>query len=385
MRALLLLLTCAILGAQPKVVLLSFDGLAARKFNAHTMPRLWKLTHEPRASPATGAWIGEGIPPFPSTTFNGHATLATGCWPEHHGIVANSFVDPGAGFIAYTAKAEYLEREPLWIAAERSGVKAAVYHWPCATGPWRGESPWRLEPYTTGVPDAQALAFCDSALKDGARLVMAYLSGMDSEAHHHGPDSREVFQKLRATDALLAPWIARTRSADPQVRIVLVADHGFARVPKRVSLPKLLKDLPGRIIAHGGSAFIYLDRKEQMDEALARLRRAGLQAWAREHLPARFHLAGSSRVGAIVVSAPMGTWLSEATDAASLAKERAGRVGCHAFDPANPEMHTWLVIFDQGSGPLGQVPLWDLAPTLGAMLGLTWEQAPDGKVIPFLR
>lgn len=377
MRALLLFLACAILGAQPKVVLLSFDGLAARKFTARTMPKLWKLSRQ--------AWVGEGVPPFPSTTFNGHATIATGCWPEHHGIVANSFVDPGAGFVAYTAKAEYLEREPLWIAAERSGVQAAVYHWPCATGPWRGESSWRMQPFQSGTSDAEALVFCDSALKDGARLVMAYLSGMDSEAHHHGPDSREVFRKLRATDALLAPWIATIRARDPEVRILLCADHGFARVPRRVSLPKLLKGIPGRIIAHGGSAFVYLDQKAQAEEALTRLRRAGLQAWKRDDLPVRFHLSDSPRVGDLVVSAPMGTWLSEATDAASLEKERAARVGCHAFDPADPEMRTWLVVFDRGSGPLGRVPLWDLAPTLANILGVKWEQTPDGKAIPFLR
>lgn len=377
MRPLLLFLVCAILGAQPKVVLLSFDGLAARKFNARTMPQVWKLSRQ--------AWMGEGVPPFPSTTFNGHATIATGCWPEHHGIVANSFVDPSAGFVAYTAKAEFLEREPLWIAAQRSGVKAAVYHWPCATEPWRGEAPWRMEPFRSGVPDAQALAFCDSALKDGARLVMAYLSGMDEEAHHHGPDSREVFRKLRATDALLAPWITKVRARDPEVRVFLCADHGFARVPRMISLPKVLKGIPGRVIAHGGSAFVYLDHKQQADEALARLRRLGLQAWKRADVPVRFHLAESPRVGDLVISAPMGTWLSEATDAAALAKEREARVGCHAFDPANPEMHTWLVAFDQGSGPLGRVPLWDLAPTIANILGLKWEQAPDGQAIPFLR
>lgn len=381
MRALLLLLACAILGAQPKVVILSFDGLAARKFNAHTMPQVWKLSHQPRS----GAWVGEGIPPFPSTTFNGHATLATGCWPEHHGIVANSFDDPAAGFVPYTAKAEYLEREPLWVAATRSGVKAATYHWPCATGPWQGVSPWRMEVYHSGVPDAQALAFCDSALQEGAGLVMAYMSGMDSEAHRHGPDSPEVLRKLRATDALLAPWIRKVRGADPEVRILLCADHGFARVPRSVSLPKVLRGIPGRIVAHGGSAFIYLDHKEQADEALARLRRAGLQAWRRASLPKRFHLAGSPRVGDLIVSAPMGTWLSEATDAASKAKERASRVGCHAFDPAHPEMQTWLVAFDQGSGPLGRVPLWDIAPTAAKILGIHWQQPPDGMAIPFLR
>ena len=378
MRAWLLLLICTFLGAvHPRVVLLSLDGLAARSFNARTMPQVWSLSRE--------AWVGEGIPPFPSTTFNGHATLATGCWPEHHGIVANAFVDPKEGFVPYTATADQLEREPLWIAAELSGVKAAVYHWPCGTGPWNGLRPWRLEPFKEGTADADALAFCDAALKDGARLVMAYLSGMDEEAHHHGPGSRAVFRKLRATDALLAPWIRKIRASDPGVRIILCADHGFARVPRMVSLPKLLKGIPSRVVAHGGSAFIYLDHAAEAAAVLARLHRAHLEAWKRADLPERFHLAASPRVGDLIVSAPLGTWLSEAKSPAELEKEREGRVGCHAFDPAYSAMHTWLVVFDQGSGKLGAVPLWDLAPTVADILGIYWQQAPDGKAINFLR
>ncbi|MBS1766207.1 MAG: alkaline phosphatase family protein [Acidobacteria bacterium] len=376
MRVFCLLLICAMLGAQPKVVLLSFDGLASRSFTARTMPRLWKLSRT--------AATGEGIPPFPSTTFNGHATIATGCWPEHHGIVANSYVDPGQGYVAYTAVADQLLREPIWISSTRSGVKAAVWHWPCATGPWQGQTCWRMEPFKPGTADPDALAFCDAALKDGAQLVMAYLSGMDAEAHHHGPRSREAFDKLRATDALLAPWIEKVRAADPDTRIILCADHGFARVPHRVSLPKLLDGLPTHAVAHGGSAFVYLQDPKDASAVLARLHRAGLRAWTRATLPTRFHLAGSPRAGDIIVAAPMGTWLSQATTPQDAAKERLGRVGCHAFDPAYSEMHTWLVVFGGKRGRLGQVPLWDLAPSVGELLGIHWAQTPDGTARAFL-
>ena len=36
---------------------------------------------------------GELVPSFPSKTFPNHYTLATGLRPEHHGIIANSFID----------------------------------------------------------------------------------------------------------------------------------------------------------------------------------------------------------------------------------------------------------------------------------------------------
>ena len=44
---------------------------------------------------AKGASVPDGmIPAFPSLTFPNHYTLVTGLYPEHHGIVANSFYDP---------------------------------------------------------------------------------------------------------------------------------------------------------------------------------------------------------------------------------------------------------------------------------------------------
>lgn len=37
------------------------------------------------------------IPSYPSKTFPNHYTLATGLYPDHHGIVANDFLDPTTG------------------------------------------------------------------------------------------------------------------------------------------------------------------------------------------------------------------------------------------------------------------------------------------------
>jgi predicted AlkP superfamily pyrophosphatase or phosphodiesterase len=40
---------------------------------------------------------GELVPSFPSKTFPNHYTLATGLRPEHHGIIANSFLNRATG------------------------------------------------------------------------------------------------------------------------------------------------------------------------------------------------------------------------------------------------------------------------------------------------
>jgi hypothetical protein len=374
-QAILLFCSSLALSAASPVLVLSFDGLSAAQFTPRTMPRFWKLgLHGQR---------GEGLPPFPATTFNGHATLATGCWPEHHGIVANGFVDPALGFVRDAAQAEYLQREPLWVAATRSGVRTAVYHWPCATGPWEGVSPWRLEAFQLDTPDRAALVFSEAALKDGALLVMAYLSGTDTESHLKGPASREVRHKLAVLDQEVAPWVKRMLQRHPGLRVLLLADHGMAAMTRRIDLRPVLGP-EARVIAHGGSAFIY-PATPMAPDLESRLAALDLRVWRPETLPGSYHLGASPRIGSLVVEGPLGSWISGAATPGEDAKERKGRQGAHGYDAADPRMHTWLVALGTGRHtPLPPTPLWNLAPTVAHWLNIKWAMEPDGIPVPEL-
>lgn len=359
------------LSAPGPVLVISADGVGARQFTPHTMPNLWSLSEAGRR--------GEGLPPFPATTFNGHATLATGCWPEHHGVVANSYRDPETGHMIPAAnRAEFLQREPLWVAATRSGVRTATFQWVCATGPWEGITPWRVEPFRLGRTDAEGLAFSEAALRDGAGLVMTYLSGTDEEGHLNGPGSPEVLAKLRQIDQELGPWLRRMLAEHPGLKVVIAADHGMAPMRRRIHLPSLLDGIPCDLVTHGGSAYVYLKHAGDTQRALARLRQGGLTVWTRDRTPARFHLAGNPRVGDLVVLAKEGDWLSKARSSREEVDERHGRQGAHAYAPETPAMHTWLIVLGTGRGPLGPVPLWNLAPTVAAWLSISWSVPPDG-------
>lgn len=372
LRVLFLLTATLLLQAGP-VLVLSFDGLGADRFTKATMPQVWAIAQE--------GLRGRGIPPFPATTFNGHATLATGCLPGHHGIVANGFFDPALGVVGHSARATYLQREPLWIAATRSGLKTAVTGWPCGDGPWQGESPWRLVPFGPGYTDAKALDFADLALADGADLVMTYLSGVDTEGHQHGPTSPEVLAKLRAIDAQMAPWLRQQQARHPDLQIWLLADHGMATMTRRIHVPTLLAGLPARVVAHGGSAYVYLSRTSDLLAAKARLQHAGLKVWTHSELPARFGLSGTLRTGDLTLLAPPGAWLSQALTPEQDANERSGRSGAHAFRGQDPGMATWFVVLGTGRrGPVADIPLTAAAPTVAKELGIHWQVAPDGPV-----
>ncbi|HET8764265.1 MAG TPA: ectonucleotide pyrophosphatase/phosphodiesterase, partial [Rhodanobacter sp.] len=69
------------------VLLVSIDGFRADYFDRGLTPTLAKLAQ-------TGVHAAAMQPSFPSLTFPNHYTLVTGLYPEHHGIVGNSFYDP---------------------------------------------------------------------------------------------------------------------------------------------------------------------------------------------------------------------------------------------------------------------------------------------------
>ena len=96
---------------------------------------------------------GELVPSFPSKTFPNHYTLVTGLRPEHHGIIANSFLNrkTGARFSLGNPKTkfdpQYYKGEPLWLTAQRQGKHTAVFYWPGSDVAVNGKYPDRWHQY----------------------------------------------------------------------------------------------------------------------------------------------------------------------------------------------------------------------------------------------
>src|SRR3982751_6516770 len=96
LRALVLLIAFALIGAVPVsprgpaapiLLLVSFDGWRWDYIDRLAAPNL-------KALAARGVRARTLIPSFPVLTFPNHYTIATGLYPEHHGIVANVMRDP---------------------------------------------------------------------------------------------------------------------------------------------------------------------------------------------------------------------------------------------------------------------------------------------------
>uniref|UniRef100_A0A674D9R8 Ectonucleotide pyrophosphatase/phosphodiesterase 2 n=1 Tax=Salmo trutta TaxID=8032 RepID=A0A674D9R8_SALTR len=115
---------------RPPLIMLSVDGFrdSYMKKGKAVIPNMEKLrtcgTHAPYMRPV-----------YPSKTFPNLYTLATGLYPESHGIVGNSMHDPvfDANF-SLRGREKLNHRwwggQPIWITAEKQGVKAGTFFWP---------------------------------------------------------------------------------------------------------------------------------------------------------------------------------------------------------------------------------------------------------------
>ena len=113
--------------AKPYVIMVSLDGFRydyAKKYHADHLLAL----------AAQGASAPDGmIPSYPSITFPNHYTIVTGLYPEHHGIVANTFYDPvrketysyhGGNSVG---DGTWYGGTPLWVLAEQQGMRSASF------------------------------------------------------------------------------------------------------------------------------------------------------------------------------------------------------------------------------------------------------------------
>ena len=100
---------------------------------------------------------GRFRPSYPTLTFPNHYSMATGLYPNNHGLVGNEFWDErGARYRLGDRKAvaapAFYKGEPLWNVARRHGVKSASFFWVGSETPVGGHHPDRWKKFNDKVP-----------------------------------------------------------------------------------------------------------------------------------------------------------------------------------------------------------------------------------------
>ncbi len=356
--------------APATVVLISLDGTRPADLTKDNLPSLVALGER-------GARAEALVPVSPSNTFPNHVSLVTGVHPDEHGIVNNNFDDPLRGPFDKKSIHSFIESEPIWSIAERSGLPTASYYWVGSEGSWaRGPGPRdtrKFSPRTLEKTKVDAilrwLAVADPAKRP--RLITCWFHGGDHAGHEDGPGAPSVHELLEPQDREIARLIREmdARGLFASTTLMFVSDHGMVGAKVRINLGTLLRKngIRAKTFGIGGFASITAGKSRRsardLERIVAVVREAGLEAWRREQAPADWHVA-NARFGDVVVRAPIGTAIVTTT---SLIE------GFHGYAPSAPEMAGILVAYGRGvrnGASLGRVSSLAVAPTVLRLLGL---------------
>jgi predicted AlkP superfamily pyrophosphatase or phosphodiesterase len=371
---------------QSVVVVLAFDGFARRYLDQDSAPTFHTLARE-------GVLADAMIPSFPTLTFPNFYTLATGLYPAHTGIVNNRFWDPAfnATFVytgAMAKEARWWGGEPIWATAQKQGLRSASMFWVGSEAPIGGIQPTIFVPFDKRIQFESRVVQILSwlSLPDSMRpqLIMGYFEEPDHTGHDFGPDAPETAAMVLRADSMLAMFVngLRTRGLYDKVNLIVLADHGMARIsPDRVLyLDDVIDSASVRVVGET-SPVLTISARDGNDSALVRQLRKlpHLSVWPKDSIPARLHFCCNARITSVVAVTDDGwsiTWRH-----AKPSKQQ----GAHGYDNADPNMRALFIAhgpaFKGGTTlpPFENVNVYSL---IAALLGVT--PAPnDGSLAPF--
>ena len=301
-------------GRDSYTVIVSLDGFRWDYTEAFDTPFMNRLASQGVKAVMT--------PSFPSKTFPNHYTLATGLVPDHHGIIANTFMvrkinKPFA--LADTdmrTNPDYYGGEPVWLTARRQGVKSATVYWVGSDVPVGGQYAdyWKdyLKERLTMAQRVDEIVRLLSLPQDKRpHLVMAYFEEPDASGHTYGPISAQTRRAMERQDSLMEVLWTRLQSLPiaSRINLIITGDHGMTWVnPERQLFPKdYLKDEWVDKMLNDFPTLIYATRPQFADSIYQALKGVDhLRVWRRGQLPEYLNYGRNENMGDVVVLPDVG-------------------------------------------------------------------------------
>lgn len=359
------------------VVVLSLDGFRPDYTDRARTPALDRMAQE--------GLSGSLQPCFPSLTFPNHYSMATGLYPDHHGIVANEFVDSLLGIFRISDRKAvetpgFWGGEPVWNTAARQGIRTGVYFWVGSETAVNGNRPWRWKKFSSTVPFRDradsVIAWLGLPEKERPRLLMWYIEEPDMIGHSQTPESRLTLAMVERLDSVVGYFRKRLDSLPiaAQTDFIIVSDHGMATYEneKCVNLSHYLPADSFLYIATG--AFTHLYPKPSYTERAYEILRAipHISVYRKGEVPKRLRCGTNPRLGELVVIPDIGSTVFFAIN------EDVRPGAAHGYDNQAPEMRALLRAVGPDFRPGSRVenlPNITIYPLICRLLGI--EPAPN--------
>ena len=337
---------------EPYVLLVSFDGFRSDYIDWYKTPNMDAFIN--------GGVRSEGlIPVFVSKTFPNHYSLATGLHVENHGLIGNHFYDPVLNdqySLSNRSKVEdpkFYSGEPIWITAEKQGLKTASYFWVGTEAPINGTYPSIWKNYDHHFPFVSRI---DSVVSwfslpphKRPRLCLLYFHEPDATGHETGPRSKETENMVTKMDSLFGILIQKlnTLPIASNLNIIAVSDHGMAEISSSRTVN--LNDYTNMegIIQEGSGpyALLYGKNKSKFKNIVKDLNKSSnITAYLKKDIPERFHFKNHYRIKDILVLADEGWYIkNQAVSSTSEAGKYIPKGGTHGYDNQLKSMHALFI------------------------------------------
>ncbi|KAN0084724.1 Alkaline-phosphatase-like, core domain containing protein [Elaphomyces granulatus] len=349
----------------PTTILISLDGFRADFLNRGLTPTLNSFI----AQGVSPAYL---LPSFPSVTFPNHFTLVTGLYPESHGIVGNSFWDPSFNeeFVvspSVVTQSKWWNAEPLWVTAEKQGIRTAIHMWPGSEANISGVAPTFVDKYngTEALPRKvdRVLEFLDLPGEENKseskrpQFIAAYVPNIDSDGHKYGPNSTEIRNTISEVDGMLANLFKglQERNLTGIVNIIVVSDHGMATTSSHRLVQ--LEDLVDLYFVEHIDGWPLRGLRPKQPEHLSILQTQlvegaqnfsdAIEIYSRQTMPERYHFSNNERIAPLWIIPKTGWAVVEKSDFDAKEGLKEGKTyhprGIHGYDHEHPLMRAIFV------------------------------------------
>ena len=322
--------------------------------------------------------------------------MATGLVPDHHGLVNNSFWDPGREYSysisdpACRYDPYYYGGEPIWITAQRQGVKTGNVYWVGSDIPIKDEYPtyyrnWDEDPhwdFEERVDEIVRLLSLPES--ERPRLVMGYFDEPDHTGHVYGPISPETKEMVEHMDSLMHGLYLRLKALPygDRINFIVLSDHGMEEIsPERfVSWHNEIPEGWAENVKGTSPTSIFV-KEGYVDSLYNRLSKVEhLSVWKHGEVPGELNYGTSERLGDLIVAPDLG-W--------QFASSPSKNNGAHGYSPKEPDMMVMFRAvgpdFKEGyeapftEGEQSAFRNVDIYPLLCKLLGIK-PAATDGKL-----
>ncbi|KAK5613976.1 Ectonucleotide pyrophosphatase/phosphodiesterase member 7 [Crenichthys baileyi] len=302
-----------------KLLLISFDGFRWDYDHDVDTPNLDQMAID-------GVKAHYVTPPYITVTSPTHFTLLTGRYVENHGVIHNMWFNTTT-----MEKKPYYQTQfvnewwdngtlPIWITAQRQGLKAGSLHFPGTASSYQGQVAMmrEVEPIRYNYKNETAWYENTDKVMDWFRdedldFVSMYFGEPDGTGHRYGPDSPERREMVKQVDRTVGYIRNSTENygLTKQLNIIITADHGMTSIYRGAQLEEItLSKIPGfnfqdvsfHLLDYGPSGML-LPKPGKLETIYNALKGAHphLHVYKKEEMPEHLHFSNNDRILPIIL------------------------------------------------------------------------------------